>query len=343
MTQVAEPIKIKKEKLLKIMPYIPGDLDPESMEGQLARYDSILHDGADQKEALTYLERNGIRRYLTGLNEFAPEIQGIRDENEKKAAIREIRKKVIFLESAINSNVINPKEIENIDFWNKVKTIKPDNYPFWDDVFIQAGNHPVYLNSEDPYDLIKICGIEANGFSLIASSYEAARLAAKPPKFYLDRESDTAISKVEVKKIKNKAIAFLNDLSKNSHTKLFYLIKNIDSNPSQYTKSTSENVIYDYLDNYISGTGPEKSMKKASNYFNELCEISEEDLRIKAVIADASFYKNIAMKGDGLLYHRTTDTMLGRNVSEVLSFFKNPINSKIWESVFEEVDSYWKS
>lgn len=338
MSITTEAPTAKKIKLLRIMPFFATDLESDGIDAQLAKYSMVLHEGANYREPLTYLERNGVRRYLTGLDEFAPEVQRISDPSEKAAVIKDIRTKVIFIEKALGSNTI---DIKDDKFWDKVKYAHPTNYKFWDDVYIQPGNEPVFLNPEDPYDLLKICGIQAGGFSICAKSYEDARLAANPPKFYLDKETDTASSKVEIKKIKNKAIAYLDDLSENNPKKLFYIIKNVDTNPSQYKKDTSVNIIYEYLDNYISGLAGEKSVKKASTFFNSLCEMSDEDIRIKAVIADASFYKTIAMKGDGLLWHLSTETMLGKNAAEVLTFYKNPLNSKVWDKTLEEITAYW--
>lgn len=333
--------KVKKLPILKILPYINTDADADSVGAQLTKYNLVLHDGANYREQLTYLERNGVRRYLTGLNEYAPEVENIQDPDKKSATIREIRKKVVFLEKALSSNVI--KDIDDPDFWNKVKTVHPTNHVFWNDIFIEPGNEPVFLNPEDPYDLVKICGIEAGGFSVVGKSYEDAKMSANPPKFYLDRANDTASTKVEVKKLKNKALASLTEMFQSNPKKLFYVVKNIDSSNSyQYKNSTSNDIIYDYLDNYISGEGYEKSAKKAAIFFNDVCALSEDELRIKAVIADANFYKMIAGKGDGLYYHRSTDTMLGKNMSDMVAYFKDSMNSKVWEKLYEEVEVNWK-
>lgn len=341
MTLVAEKPKIKKIQVLKVLPYINPDSDPESMGSQLASYKLVLQEGTSYKEQLTCLEKNGIKRYLTGLNEFAPEIQNVQDKSDREAAIRDIRKKVSFLEQALGSNVVNI-DLSAKEFWEQVKIVHPTNDKFWATIFMEAGNEPVFLNPEEPHDLVKICGIKAGGFSVIAKSYEDARLSANPPKFYLDEANETASNKVEDKKIKNAALTYLTELSNKNKNKLFYIIKNVDvTNSYQYKKGTPADVIYDYLDDYISGKGYEKSSRKASSTFNEICALPEEDLRIKAVIADASFYKIISGKGDGLLYHIATDTMIGKNASEVVTFFKNPLYTKTWESILAEVEKSW--
>ena len=41
----------------------------------LEKYGMILHDEVYHTEQLTCLEVNGVKRYVTGLNEFAPEVK----------------------------------------------------------------------------------------------------------------------------------------------------------------------------------------------------------------------------------------------------------------------------
>lgn len=332
--EVLEQPRVKKVQLLKVLPYI--NEDSENMG--LTKYRMVVHDGIVQKESLTCLEKNGVKRWLTGINEFAPEISVLKGD-EKQDAILDIRKKVAFLEQALGSNEI---DIADEKFWDKVKTVHPTNHTFWDEITLSPGNEPLFLNPSDPHDLIKICAIQAGGFSIIAKSYEDAQLLSSPPKFYLDTEILTASTKTEIKKIKNKAIENLSRLSAKGGKSLFYISKIINPNGYQYKNDTPIDIIYDYLDEYISGKGIQKTVKAASINFNAISELSPEELRIKATIADASFYKIIISKTDGLLYHRTSDTILGKNINEVLTFFKNPVNSDLWKIVFEEVEKYWK-
>jgi hypothetical protein len=288
--------KVIRKKIAKILPYIDGT--SENMG--LTKYNMVLFDGADQKEQLTCLERNGQKVYITGLNEFAPEVQNIQNKEDKEAVIKDIRTKVAYIEQTLNSKTV---KIEDENFWEKIEIAHPKNSDLWDSVFVQPKNEPVFLNEENPMDLIVICAIEAGGFSMVAKSWEDARTSARPPKFFLDRATDTSVSKNEVKKIKNAALATLNELFNKDQKKLFYVIKNIDNNSFSYTKNTSPDVIYDYLDSYITGQGVERSAKKAAEYFSSVCEQSREDLLVKAVIADASFRKLIQHRADGMLYH----------------------------------------
>lgn len=338
-TETEEP-KVKKINI-KIVPFINGDADPDSISSQLATYGLVLNDGGSYKEQITCLERNGIKRYLTGLNEFAPEVQRISDPKEKEHVIAEIRKKVVFLEKALGGNVLDNK-IKDVDFWSHVKIVYPNNDAFWATVFVESDNNIKYLDPLNPHDLIVISGIEAGGFSTVAKSYEDAKLTAVPPKFYLDKGNDADNVKVNIKKLKNQALATLTDLSKNDTKKLFYVIKNVDSSNSyQYKNSTSQDIIYDFLDNYISGLGSEKSAKKAAMFFNEVCALPLEELKIKAVLADATFHKMIATKADGIYYHRSSDTAIGKNIKECVTYLKDSMNTSVWEKALEEVEANW--
>lgn len=334
-TATAKPEKVIKKQLVRIMPYINEANDNMG----LTKYRMVLHDGATYREQLGYLGDKGVRRYLTGLNEHAPEIQGIKNPDDKNAAIRSIREKVAFLEKSFTSNEL---DIESENFWKDVKTVHPTNYEFWDGIFVTSGNEPVFLDPQDPMDLITICGIEAGGFTTIAKSFEDAKLSANAPKFYLDKSADTIISNNEVKKLKNRAFGILEKLNNSDVKKLFYVTKNVDKNSYQYISSTSPDTMYAYLNDFIEGKGWEKQVKKAANYFLSVAELSNEDLRLKAIIADAVFHKIIQNKADGLIYHTKTDSMLGRSVADVLSKMKEPLHADLSKEIQKEVEDKWK-
>ena len=58
---------------------------------------------------------NGVKRYVTGLNEFSPEVKML-PKTEKEAKIKEIRSVVAQLEAELAANVVDP---DDKDFWNK--------------------------------------------------------------------------------------------------------------------------------------------------------------------------------------------------------------------------------
>ncbi len=313
--------------------------DPNKSNLGLEKYGLALFDGIFHEEQLACIERNGVSRFITGLNEFAPEIKLIKDSEEREAKIREIRTVVSQLEKELAANIVDPKDS---DFWNKIKLLKPDNSEFWSKISIRCGNEPVYLDpAKDPLDLIKIYAIEAGGFSIVAKSYEDAKSRAVSPKFFLDKHVDTISSKTELSKLRNKAISELTKLFDKNQNKLFYVAKIVDGNSVQYKKSTPNDVVYDNMDRYITGNGVEPNLKRAAQTFLDAVALDMETLKIKSIIRDATYYKFIIAKSDGFIYHTDTSSLMGRNATECLEFLKNPLNDNILLDLTKKVEKYW--
>jgi hypothetical protein len=333
MEQVTEHTVIRKQ-----LPSIRVYLDGKSDKMGLARYNEVVMPGAFWEEPLTCLEANNQKRYITGLDEFAPEVTRLTDPEKKKAVIKNIREKVAFLERSFAANVL---DVDDKDFWNKVQVVRPNNHDFWKDIKVRTGNEPVFLDPENPSDLVILCGIEAGGFTTIAKSFDDARLASQAPNWYLDKEVDTASTKNELKKLKNKAKGSLDKLHEKDSKRLFYIVKNVDPKPYQYTLSTSQEIIYSVLDEYIEGKGQENA-KRAATRFTNLVTMPIAELKVRAVLADANFYKMILAKADGNIYHVKTDRMLGGNIEEVIEFYMNQLNAVSWQTLYDEVESRWK-
>ena len=79
----------KKTSSIAIRPYF----NPGKENMGLEQYGLSLHDGVFHEESLACLEMNGVKRYITGLNEFDPKVKML-PPKEKKAKIAEIRKVV---------------------------------------------------------------------------------------------------------------------------------------------------------------------------------------------------------------------------------------------------------
>jgi hypothetical protein len=305
----------------------------------LEKYEMVVFEGVVHEEQLACLEYNGIKRYLTGLNEFAPEVKQLPDD-EREAAIKQIRITVAQLEKELASNVIDPADAE---FWNKVKLLRPDNDQFWGSIVMRFGNDPVHLDpAVDPYDLIKLKAIEAGGFSLVAKSLEHARKKGNY-KFFLDRYEDTVSIKTEVKKLRNKALSELQKLFEKNANKLFLVCKIVDPNSTQYKKKTPLDVLYDNMDKYINGETVEKDKKRTASYFLDAVSQDMENLKLRALVKDAHFYKIIATRGDGFIYHMSSNTMLGKNAADVVEHLKNPLNEDILADITRSVENYWNS
>jgi hypothetical protein len=306
----------------------------------LERYEMVVFEGVVHEESLACLESNGIKRYITGLNEFAPEIKALPEE-ERIAAVKEIRTMVAQLEREIIFNNVDPKDE---DFWSKVKLLRPDNAEFWDTIVMRFGNEPVFLDpTVDPKDLIKLKAIEAGGFSLVAKSLDDARKNGSKFKFYLDKYEETVAIVTEVKKLRNKALAELQKLYDKNANKLFLMCKVIDANSTQYRKSTPNDVMYDNMDKYINGELVDKDKKKTASYFMEIATLDMETLKLRAIVKDANFYKLIATRGDGNIYHMKSGAVLGKNPSDVVLYLKNPLNEEILMDVAKNVEQFWNS
>ena len=321
---------------IKVKPYLESTSENMGLED----YNMVVFPGVTHVEQLAALERNGIVRYVTGLDEFANEVQNIPDEDKKKAIIKNIRIVVADLEKRLGTNVI---KTDDPDFWNKVTLLRPENVTFWEKISLKVKNEPLHLNPlKDPYDLIKLMAIEAGGFDLVAKSYDDAQAKPSPPKFYLDKEVYTVSSKTIYKKLRNKAIRYLDDLYSKNPKKLLYTTKVIDTNSSSYKVNTPIDILYEACDEYIAGNGSEKS-RIAAQRFIDAAQLDMETLKIKALVKDASFFKMITLKPDGMLYHTKSSALLGRNIADVVEFLKNPLNEDILIKLLGEVESLWNN
>jgi hypothetical protein len=306
----------------------------------LHRYDLVVFDGVVNEEWIACLEQNGVRRYVTGLNEFAPEVQRL-DEEAKKATIKDIRKTVAYLEKALITNVISE---DDSDFWGKVKILKPDNDEFWSKVSIRCGNDPVFLDQKDPYDLIKYYAIKAGGFSTIAADYNSAKesnMKGVRKRFFLDRFEDTLSVKVEASKFRNKALGELHKLYEKNTEKMLLVTKILDANSLSYRSNTPPDVLYQQLDRYIQGVGIDKDKIKAPQKFLALIQTPPEELKIRAIIKDAAGLNLLRSKSDGLIYYEKTQTAVGRTPQDVFVFLKNPLHQDILVDLQKEVESNW--
>lgn len=325
----------KLENLGKVS--IKAYTDPNQENMGLEKYNYVVFPNTFQVETLAAIEQNGKTRYLTGLNEYAPEVKQIKDPEKKSAVIKDIRETVAMLERERAFNQIDPEDKE---FWSKVEMFKPDNSEVWGKVFLKLGNDDQVLDPKENLDhMILIKAIENGGFSLVAANFEDAKRTKQ--RWYLDRQIESISTKTNVTKLRNKALTILQTLSEEDPRKLFYIAKNIDANSSQYTNKTLQDVIYDNMDKYINGLGYDTDKKRCATAFIDYTGMSNEDLKIKSIIKDASFYKYIIVKPDGMLHESSQNVMLGRNVSDILEYLKNPANDDMLDLLMAKVEDLW--
>ena len=333
---IVEKYQQKKDQTVAIRPYFNPDKENMGLES----YGMSLHEGVWHQESLACLELNGIKRYVTGLNEFAPEVKKL-SPGEKEIKVKEIRAVVAQLEAELAANILDP---EDKDFWNKVKLLKPDNDSFWSKIELRCGNEPVFLDpNTDPYDLIKIHAINAGGFSMISRSLKDAKKSPNPKKFYLDQKDESTSTRTEYTKLKNKALVKLEDLYSKNSSKLMYVAKVVDADSVQYSKSTQLDVLYENMDAFINGNGTESNKKRAAQSFIDAADDSMKKLKLRALVKDAMFYRFILMKSSGFIEPLDNSIRLGKVSSEVVTFLSNAENDEILKSLLNKVEPYWNS
>jgi len=331
---IVEKYQQSKDTTVAIKPYFNPDKDNMGLQN----YGMALHDGVWHQESLACLEMNGVKRYVTGLNEFAPEVK-LLPPGEKEIKIKEIRKVVAQLEQELAANVI---DIEDKEFWNKVSLLRPDNDKFWSRIELRCGNDPVYLDPvKDPYDLIKIYAINAGGFSIVAKSLKKAKMSNNKFKFYLDQLEESISTRTEYSKIRNKALSQLESMYNKNVTKLMYVAKCVDVESTQYTKSTSNDVIYENMDLFINGEGTERNKKKAAEKFLSTSKMTMKNLKISALVKDALYYRFITRKQNGWIETLDTSVRLGKSPTEVVAFLNNPENEDSLAHIKGKVEQYW--
>jgi len=333
---IVEKYQQGKDRTISIKPYV--DVSKENMG--LQNYGMSLYEGVWHHESLACLELNGIKRYVTGLNEFAPDIKMLKP-GEKEIKVKEIRKVVSELEKDLAANVIDP---EDKDFWNKVSLLKPDNHEFWSKIEIKCGNDPIYLDPvQDPYDLIKLYAISAGGFSIVAKSLKEAKQFGSKFKFYLDHFEESVSTRTEYTKLRNKAIAQLQNLYDKNTTKLLYVAKAVDIDSTQYSKSTPNDILYEKMDDYINGDGSESNKKTCAEAFIEAAKSDMKSLKIKALVKDCIYYRFITTKSSGWIETLDSGIKLGKKPSEVMEHLFNPENEDVLNTLLNKVKPYWNT
>ena len=152
----------------------------------------------------------------------------------------------------------------------------------------------------------------------------------------------TVTMKVELYKQRDQAGAILKQMSDKNTTKLMYVCKVIDTDSTQYKKSTPTDVMYLNMSRYISGESVNKDKKKTAKHFVEVAELDMESLKLRAMIKDAGAYKFIAPRGDSNIYESETGIALGKNPKQVFEYLKNPVNEEVYKRLLAKLEHYWK-
>jgi Tfp pilus assembly protein PilP len=97
------------------------------------------------------------------------------------------------------------------------------------------------------------------------------------------------------------------------------------------------------MDRHINGEGTEGNKERAAQGFIDAANMDMETLKIKAIVKDSVFFKYIINKTDGHIHHVKSGSTMGRNVSEVIEFLKNPLNEDILKDLNNRVEKIWNS
>jgi len=321
---------------IAIRPYVNANKSNMGLE----KYNYVLFPGTHQMEDMACIVFRGKMRYLNGLDEFAASVQSITNKEQKAAKILQIRTIVAQLEAEKTFNHI---DVNDPEFWNKVETFRPDNKEIWGSMSLKCTNEPLFLDPiKNTEHLLTLLAIENGGYPGIAKSFEDAKAGPRDKKWYLDKQSDTVGTRATSSKIKNQALGILEELSEENPRKLLFIAKLADANSMQYHYGTLPSVVYDNMDAFITGRGTESNIKRAAGLFLSYADLDMRELKIRSLIKDASFYKYIITKGDGLIYSKSDNTMLGRNTSEVYEYLVNPLNESILDGLLLKIEATWK-
>lgn len=325
--------------------------DPNIENMGLERHGLAMFEGVPQFEPLGYIEKNGVKKYITGLDESSPDILKLSGD-ERTAAIKDIRETVAELIAMILGIDKPDPSLKNKNFWTECSLLAPTNSDFWGkDVVYPNGftlelyNAGMLLTMDNYMDIIIARAIKAGGYKcLVATSLAEARENTRsvPYKFYLDYLEDTSATQTELRKLVNKAKAKLDDLRDTNVEKLRIIATCFDPNATQYKTTTPADVIYYNLDRALDGELWETNKKIAARTFLDLCNLTPEDINVKSLVKLAMVYRLLDTKKDGYVYFMETGNSLGRNIEESEMFLKNPIHDDILEALKKRVDREMK-
>lgn len=311
-------------------------VDPETDNMGLQDQGYVLFPKAVQSEPLAYVTSNGIKRYLTGLDEFAPEVQSLPDDT-KKAKITEIRKIVADLEKRQNMNVI---DINDKDFWNKVKTFRPDNESYYRTFRLRYTNDDKTLfPEEDIVDLCMFYAIQAGGFPMCGKNFEDAQVNGK--RWYLGIERDDVKADVSLTKRKNAALAKLVALYDDKAAELLYLAKVLDPAAANFKKSTFPDTLYKAIDDFINGKSSVTKISKAVELFEEAVSYNKAEMFCRAVLKDAIYFREVVVVDQNYMIQKKS-VILGKNFEDCVQYLMNQLNGEVFEDLHELIlKNYW--
>ena len=355
---------IKKMHTVSIKPYVSGQ---PNMGHE--KYDEVLFPGTAQMATVMCHSRDNIKTYVTGLNEFAAEVQSIENKEQRIAKIRGIRETVAYMENVANANFkVSPTDCmanygktsergESLDsFWENVtmfQSVCVDKFDargnrietYWDRLHVDLTNDGRSINLNDVHDLAIYCVTMANGFGLIASSMQQA-IDEPGYNFYLHKAEDVSVIKTQFSILRNKALGTLEIMRNGDSSKLFYMgIMCATEGAGKYKigglSSTPILQIYQDLDNYLNGktvVGTKEAVDKYLQYY----DMTIDDLQVRCAIKVATELRLIDLKSNGQLCYLKMNANVGKNIEDIVVYMQQPLNEEVWVSLRNTIEYEWK-
>ncbi|MCA9495454.1 MAG: hypothetical protein KC589_00795 [Nanoarchaeota archaeon] len=276
-------------------------------------------------------------KYLTGFDPDAFYLEQM-GEKEKKKEQDNIKAKVKEFDRKYPSFRVGDVAIQNILLPNGSYEYRSN--PFYANMVLELNSDLTILNTEDPESLVKIDIIKTNAkynphFD-IAPDLRTAQESNRNYKYYIDNAETDIEHEVSAKKIINKAIGILDDLSANNKEKFILVVKFLLPTNKSYNFET-ENRLYKRADDYINGIIEGEKVKGGETFYNNFIQASEmeiDELYTKVVIKYAILTNIIRLntKSKEFEYSKTLQEM-GKTPEEVYRFLTNPKNLEVKKEI----------
>lgn len=259
--------------------------------------------------------------FVTGLDENSPDILQLPYE-ERMEQIRRIRLVVREIERYNYNNV----DVEDPDFWFKVKYARPDNEQTWGNISLELKNEPVFLDLLTYDGFLKYWLASVGGFPEVAPSYEKIINGERKYKYYLkDVERITNITVTNIVAF-NRAVSKLDELYSNSnmHMRLFYLSKYLTSDGySMNMVNFNPDLCMIALDRYIKGKDP--ITKRQDVALKEFMDMSAKSIEY---LYTANVVKGLIQIGrikyvdkTGNYFCVDNNINVGRTISDIIDYY----------------------
>lgn len=325
---------VRDKGMIAIKPYV----DPKAPNAVgLENYGMVVFPGTQHMEPLIFTTIGNKRIYKNGLNENADSIKSIVNEKTRLNKIKKIRETVAYLEKLVNYNDL---DIDAPNFWDLVKTFRPDNVEYHKTISLKLNNDDMPLFPEkDTAHLVLLHCILEGGFDSVAPDLETCKLKGK--KWYLSIENDIQESiSTDTRKI-NRSKGLLEELYNEKNHRLVYISKILVPEASKFKLTSSRDAIYNSIDAYLEGQKTQKDKLKAIDVFEATLSLDDEELMCRAVVTDCYMFRIFSTSKNGV-YHKESNRFLGTNTSEVVETLLEPQNEDLYSMILDQLKSrYW--